>query len=86
MHLCPTLPCCAAPLQALLEAIAKGDSTAPAPAPGWVDPSGEVKIPEKWEHLLKGALQEVARQDAHEEQQDKEARQRRQQQAAADVE
>jgi hypothetical protein len=77
-------------LQALLEAVAKGDETTPAPAPGWVEPSGAVKVPEKWEHLLKNAMREVHRSDAREEaeeelerQQAHQAQQQRRQAAAA---
>ncbi|GAB4821259.1 hypothetical protein N2152v2_008305 [Parachlorella kessleri] len=54
---------------ALLEAMAKGEDTVPAPAIGWVEPTGEVKVPLKWEHLLKGAMQEVLQSEEREEQQ-----------------
>lgn len=69
---------------ALLEAVAKGDNTAPAPAPGWVDPlTGSVKVPEKWEHMLQRALSDVrssdAREEAEEQQQRLEQRQKQQQ-------
>ena len=56
-------------MQALLEAMAKGEETVPAPAIGWVEPTGEVKVPLKWEHLLKGAMQEVIQSEEREEQQ-----------------
>lgn len=64
--------------------MAKGDNTAPAPAPGWLDPlTGSVKVPEKWEHMLQRALADVrssdAREEAEEQQQRLEQRQKQQQ-------
>lgn len=52
---------------ALLEAVARGDAVAPAPAPSHVDEKGAVKIPEKWDQILRGALKDVAASDAAEE-------------------
>ena len=52
---------------ALLEAVARGDVVAPAPAPSHVDEKGGVKIPEKWDQVLRGALKDVAASDAAEE-------------------
>jgi pre-mRNA-splicing factor 18 len=53
--------------QALLEAVARGDAVAPAPAPSHVDARGDVGIPAKWSHMLRDALQEVQASDAAEE-------------------
>ena len=50
----------------MLEAVAKGDTVAPAPAPSHVDSRGAVGIPARWDHLIRGALQEVAASDAAE--------------------
>lgn len=48
----------AATLQALLEALAKGEALAPAPAPAKIDPtSGAVRIPQKWDAKIRHALQ-----------------------------
>ena len=44
-------------MQALLEAVAKGEEVAPAPAPAFHDRAGHVRIPDKWSHLLKNVLQ-----------------------------
>lgn len=52
---------------ALLEAMARGDAVAPAPAPSHLDEKGLVKIPEKWDQVLRGALKEVAASDAAED-------------------
>ena len=52
---------------ALLEAVARGDMVTPAPAPSHIDSKGAVKIPEKWDQVLRGALGEVAASDAAEE-------------------
>lgn len=44
--------------QALLEALAKGETLAPAPAPTKIDPnSGAVRIPQKWDAKIRSALQ-----------------------------
>ena len=43
---------------ALLEAMARGEATAPAPAPSVVDERGAVKIPEKWDQVLKQAMKD----------------------------
>ncbi|KAI3425022.1 hypothetical protein D9Q98_008403 [Chlorella vulgaris] len=49
---------------ALLQAIAKGETLALAPAPAKVDAvSGAVKIPQNWDAKLRAALQEVDRSD-----------------------
>jgi pre-mRNA-splicing factor 18 len=52
---------------ALLEAMARGDAVAPAPAPTHLDDKGAVKIPEKWDQVLRGALKDVAASDAAED-------------------
>lgn len=55
-------------LQALLEALAKGEVLAIAPPPARIDPrSGKVKIPQKWDAKIRGALQQVEASDAAEE-------------------
>jgi len=52
---------------ALLEAMARGEAVAPAPAPSHLDDKGAIKIPEKWDHVLRGALKDVAASDAAED-------------------
>jgi pre-mRNA-splicing factor 18 len=52
---------------ALLEAMARGDRVAPAPAPSHLDDKGAIKIPEKWDQVLRGALKDVAASDAAED-------------------
>lgn len=44
---------------ALLGAIASGELISPVDAPNYVDETGSVKIPEKWEHIIRGSLKEV---------------------------
>jgi pre-mRNA-splicing factor 18 len=58
---------------ALLEAMAKGEALALAPAPARVDQAtGAVKIPQQWDAKIRGALQEVARSDREEQQAEEE--------------
>jgi pre-mRNA-splicing factor 18 len=52
---------------ALLEAMARGEAVAPAPAPSHLDDKGAIKIPEKWDQVLRGALKDVAASDAAED-------------------
>jgi len=52
---------------ALLLATSRGETVAPAPAPSYLDATGAVKIPESWDKVLRGALQEVTASDAAEE-------------------
>jgi hypothetical protein len=52
---------------ALVEAMARGEAVAPAPAPSHLDEKGAIKIPEKWDHVLRGALKDVAASDAAED-------------------
>lgn len=49
--------------EALLGAIASGDVISPAQPPSYVDESGSVKIPEKWEQIIRGSLKDVQRPD-----------------------
>ncbi|PRW45581.1 pre-mRNA-splicing factor 18-like isoform A [Chlorella sorokiniana] len=59
---------------ALLEALAKGEALAPAPAPAKIDPSsGAVRIPQKWDAKIRSALQAVEQSDAMEHQAEQEA-------------
>jgi pre-mRNA-splicing factor 18 len=44
---------------ALLQAVARGDDVAPAPAPAHLDERGRVKVPESWDRTIKNALKEV---------------------------
>jgi pre-mRNA-splicing factor 18 len=60
---------------ALLEAMAKGETVAPAPAPTVMDRAGGVKIPDRWDKIIKGALKEVENSDAKEEQEEQEQQQ-----------
>lgn len=48
--------------QALLSAMAQGDTIRPAPAPSVMDTSGGVKIPPRWEHQIRKAMDEVTAQ------------------------
>jgi len=52
---------------ALLEAMARGEAVAPAPPPSHLDDKGAIKIPEKWDQVLRGALKDVAASDAAED-------------------
>jgi pre-mRNA-splicing factor 18 len=52
---------------ALLEAVARGDAVAAVPAPSHLDDKGAIKIPEKWDSVLRGALKDVAASDAAED-------------------
>lgn len=71
-------------MQALLAAIAQGESLAPAPAPSKIDPErGSVRIPQKWHARIRGALQEVVASDAAEDAEAEEQHQQRQDAAAA---
>ncbi|KAL4447757.1 hypothetical protein ABPG75_004976 [Micractinium tetrahymenae] len=66
---------------ALLQALQKGEALAPAPAPTKVDQTtGAVKIPQKWNAVIRGALQEVERSEQLEEELEQ---QQKQQQAPA---
>lgn len=51
---------------ALLEAVARGETIVPAAAPSHLDSKGAVKIPEKWDQIIRDALKEVAASDAAE--------------------
>lgn len=41
--------------------MARDDTITPAPAPGITDAHGNVKVPTKWNHLLRESLQAVER-------------------------
>ncbi|KFM25756.1 hypothetical protein F751_2598 [Auxenochlorella protothecoides] len=45
---------------ALLEALSKGESVAPAPAPSVME-GNAVKIPPRWEHQIRAAMKDVAK-------------------------
>lgn len=58
LHVLPLLLSVLPHWQALLEALAKGEALAPAPAPAKIDPnSGAVRIPQKWDAKIRSALQ-----------------------------
>lgn len=62
----------------LLKAMARGEELRPAPAPAHLDEvTGGVKVPEKWDHIIKEALKEVAGGEDAEEAQEAQARLRR---------